>query len=118
MSLTVDSHPLFDLAAHGNVPTDSQEVAYKCFVAVDFTGVVINFKRKNDERKIKNEKKKGKQTNKQSNQQKKPYKHPRKYIKLYVKLMYNYQHQLSADFADAASSEISSRRKKRKERNE
>lgn len=23
MSLTVDSHPLFDLAAHGNVPTDS-----------------------------------------------------------------------------------------------
>lgn len=32
--------------------------------------------------------------------------------------MYNYQHQLSADFADAASSEISSRRKKKKERNE
>ena len=61
MSLTVDSHPLFDLAAHGNVPTDapiSQEVGYKCFVAVDFTGVVINFKTKNDERKIKNEKKK------------------------------------------------------------
>lgn len=68
MSLTVDSHPLFDLAAHGNVPTDSQEVAYKCFVAVDFTGVVINFKRKNDERKIKNEKKKeNRQTNSQIN---------------------------------------------------
>lgn len=68
MSLAVDSHPLFDLAAHGNVPTDSQEVAYKCFVAVDFTGVVINFKRKNDERKIKNEKKKeNRQTNSQIN---------------------------------------------------
>lgn len=68
MSLTVDSHPLSDLAAHGNVPTDSQEVAYKCFVAVDFTGVVINFKRKNDERKIKNEKKKeNRQTNSQIN---------------------------------------------------
>lgn len=35
----------------------SQEVGYKCFVAVDFTGVVINFKTKNDDRKIKNEKK-------------------------------------------------------------
>lgn len=90
----------------------SQEVGYKCFVAVDFTGVVINFKTKNDDRKIKNEKK-----NSQINK-KKPYKHPRKYIKLYVKLMYNYQHQLSADFADAAGSEISSRRKKKKERNE
>ena len=96
----------------------SQEVGYKCFVAVDFTGVVINFKRKNDEGKIKNEKKKeNRQTNSQINK-KKPSKHPRKYIKLYVKLMYNYQHQLSADFADAASSEISSRRKKKKERNE
>ena len=42
----------------------SQEVGYKCFVAVDFTGVVINFKRKNDERKIKNEKKK--ETDKQT----------------------------------------------------
>lgn len=46
----------------------SQEVGYKCFVAVDFTGVVINFKRKNDERKIKNEKKKeNRQTNSQIN---------------------------------------------------
>lgn len=79
-------------------------------MAVDFTGVVINFKRKNDERKIKNEKKKeNRQTNSQINKKNR--------ISI-VKLMYNYQHQLSADFADAASSEISSRRKKKKERNE
>lgn len=89
----------------------SQEVGYKCFVAVDFTGVVINFKTKNDDRKIKNEKK-----NSQIN--KKNRISILENIKLYVKLMYNYQHQLSADFADAAGSEISSRRKKKKERNE